>query len=353
MLQTPNKQKTCLLKYISVCLMMSFFALETWSQNKPILSIELPTDVRTATILHSGKEFLAGTSSLEHGIYRIDAQTGEITRQYKQTSDLCNIAITQDDKLAMSGTMSHSAFVFDLESGETINAFWTYGNGPTEPSFPAKAVCFSPDEKYAVTADYHGKLRRWDLETGKLVQEVVFPHNDPTYVTYLPNGYEVMTTTYYPYIWNLKTNEVRQYPEIESWYPPSLVGNKLLFYLGKTMQLWDTESWALLKEYDSSEYTTKSVALSPVGDNILVGGAIGSTTNKGYDRRIIKTDTGVLARTYQVRSGASLGSPESEDRVVRFFPDGKKFLTVNGNTVHIWDIKDLTSAVHGSEAIKP
>ncbi len=304
-------------------------------------------------LLHSGKEFLAGTSSLEHGIFRIDAQTGEITRQYQHTSDLCNIAITQDDKWAMSGTMHHSAFVFDLESGETIYGFWTFGNSTTEPSFPATAVCFSPDDKYAITADYFGLIRLWDLKTGDKLKEIEVGGNEPVFISYLPSGYEVLISSWLPYIWNLKTNEVRQFPETDSYCIPSLVGNKILFYLGKKIQLWDTESWTLLKEYEADD-PTKSIALSPVGDNIVVGGAvIDNPIHEGYDRRIIKTDTGVLARTYQVRSGASLGSSESEDRVVRFFPDGKKFLTVNGNTVHIWDITDLTSVVQGSESIKP
>lgn len=48
---------------------------------------------------------------------------------------------------------------------------------------------------------------------------------------------------------------------------------------------------------------------------------------------------------YPVDINAGKNEPTSTEERIGFFPDGKRFWTVNGTKVHFWDISDLTSSV--------
>ena len=114
---------------------------------------------------------------------------------------------------------------------------------------------------------------------------------------------------------------------------------------GGLLSFIDLQSDKIIRQLPENIIDTQAVDLSYTGDLMVVGG-------NPANRKIYYTNSPEAVRIYPYDKN-NVNTPDSPDAMVKFFPDGKRFLTVNGDTVYIWDISDLASRVKESENLHP
>jgi len=116
-----------------------------------------------------------------------------------------------------------------------------------------------------------------------------------------------------------------------------------------TVMVIDVQTGEVIRDFNFGR-TPKAAALSPDGKIAVIGGA-----GPEHPRLVLNVDTGEVLRSYPVTSNED-DHPASKDAIIAFSPDGKRFVTVNGDSqhhylhaLHFWDISDLVTAVEDAE----
>ena len=71
-----------------------------------------------------------------------------------------SVAISQNGKLALTGSEDHTSKLWDVETGREIRTFIGH-------SASVLTVAFSPDGKLALTGGRDNTAKLWDIETGR------------------------------------------------------------------------------------------------------------------------------------------------------------------------------------------
>lgn len=95
-----------------------------------------------------------------------DLANGMLSKTFEGHADLVNsIAISNNNKLLLSGSNDKTARIWDLTTGKPIRAL-------PVACWKVTSVAFSDDSKYAATGCNDGSLKIWEVETGKLIAQV-------------------------------------------------------------------------------------------------------------------------------------------------------------------------------------
>jgi len=284
--------------------------------------------------------------------------------------------------------------VWDVQSGAEV------ATGGEHPSIPAAA--FSPDAEYFVTGDKFGWLKVYETQTGEKTFEAFLRSTDTnyrgippgiwavafspqgdriaakrgcdlvvydltlkeeiarlhtrrlsTYVAFFPDGRRVFGRDIrrgldgYDHntgiVWNFTTGEVVYFQgglatlvdegrevitTTSDWDGSNRVGT----YVASR---WDANTREL--KSTSPEFITSDggISFSPSGDMVFVKEE-GKTVGK-----LVDLQTGASLRRFDPPGDGEIG-------MSCFSPDGKRLVTVSGDTAYLWDISDLVTAVENA-----
>ncbi|HOL96570.1 MAG TPA: hypothetical protein PLH79_19680 [bacterium] len=336
--------------FLLTTIIISIFPLTGIVEEMPLVSIVGPDDARflSVDISSDGQRIVTGSTERSE-IW--DAVSGQKILEYNGISTVSTIAFSPDGKYVLSGGIPYLAKLWDSTTGETLREF----RSPTPVTKPfglgdMTQVAFTSDGKKVITLDLWGEFQVWDILEGKEyinLQKTIF-RSGRQFVP-LKKSNEILV----PYndeleIWNIDeitiTKRIKGYSPIPSHNRDIILYNSLTAYT-----VYNLAKDEIIYEIPFSEVPYSTVkAVSPNGMMVIFGGLL--ITNG--DRKIFVSDSKTPARVLPVKTDSE-NSPHQVDRVVKIFPDGKKYLTMNGNAVHIWDISDLTAGVKESENLQP
>lgn len=96
-----------------------------------------------------------------------DPASGELLSRMDVAAEIpLRLSCSRQRPLALLGTRGSGALLLDVEVGEVRHQLEHDGN-------TVRVGLIAPDGRHAVTADRNGRLRRFDVATGELLQEVV------------------------------------------------------------------------------------------------------------------------------------------------------------------------------------
>jgi len=193
------------------------------------------------------------------------------------------------------------------------------------------SVMFSPDGNYILSRQYNTKtIVVWDIYNSRILFEI---NSLPTTSSALfsPNGKYVILESYKTtQFFDAKSGE-----HVISFKAPKLMDSTVVSPGGryiildnpydKCLELTDIVSNSIIKTFQiPNMYFVKSVAFSPCGDNILIGGTTGAL-------KLLDVNTGKEMRGFEGHDGLI--------KSVAFSPDGKYILSgCSKNIIKLWDI---------------
>mgnify|MGYP001055811293 FL=1 len=337
-----------LITWTIVCI--PIFPLSGITEEMPLVSIIGPDDAwfLSVDISPDGKRIATGAT--ERSMIW-DAVSGQKILEYNGISTVSTIAFSPDGKYVLSGGIPYLAKLWDSTTGETLREF----RSPTPVTKPfglgdMTQVAFTTDGKKVITEDLFGEFQVWDVDTGKEYRNLyysILPHGrgfiplKNSNGVLVPNNDELV-------IWNF--DEFVIIKRLEGYVPVPSYNRDIILYNSPTAYtVYNLAKDEILFEipYSIVSYSTVK-AVSPNGKIVIFGGLL----VKNGDRKIFVSDSKNPVRVLPLKTD-SRDAPHNVDRLVKIFPDGKKYLTLNGNAVHIWDISDLAAGVKGSENLQP
>jgi WD40 repeat protein len=267
-----------------------------------------------------GKTILTGSTDETARLW--DAVTGQTLFTLTGHSGWVNsVAFSPDGKLVATGSDDKTVRLWDATNGQLLTTLSGFTDG-------VGSVAFSPDSKTVLTGSNDKTARLWDTTSGKQLQS-------------LPHSYEVQTVAFAP---NGKT-----------FFTSDL----------DTVKIWDASTFKLLKTTDKYPSYIVSMAVSPDGKTLLIGGGdnnaalwdvatgqtlftftghkgiVGSVAFSPDGQTVVTGSDDKTARLWDAASGQliqTLTGHLDSVRGVAFSPDGKTVLTGSfDTTARLWD----------------
>lgn len=171
-------------------------------------------------------------------------------------------------------------------------------------------VAFHPGGKLLASAGAEGKIRLWDVETGRVVREL-FPRGrvvtGPSDLTPQPRRIE----------WLAFSPDGRMLAEVAANGP-----------LRSTVRLWSPEDGSEIRELGSGGEGVRCLAFTP--DGKLVATNVREGRAWRYKITLREVDTGRVAAELDEKGFAPV--------LVAISPDGKRLASAGGRSIHIWDL---------------
>lgn len=155
------------------------WSLET---DSPLITYEQP--INTIDVSPDGR-YLAASIDInqvtDFTIYLLDADTGEVIREFEGHTDSVNfMSFSRDGTRLVSGSYDMTARTWDVVTGQPLVTLVGHDG-------LVSGVTFSPDGKMIMTTSSDSTIRLWDAETGEelrvLAQDVTAP-----YAEFSPDG---------------------------------------------------------------------------------------------------------------------------------------------------------------------
>jgi WD40 repeat protein/serine/threonine protein kinase len=203
------------------------------------------------------------------------------------------------------------------------------------PGHKLDRVAISPDGRFALSADYDGTVRYWDLAQGAELRAIPAHKGAVRYVAFSPDGKQALSCgeDKLACLWDLETGGlVRKFERHKDkvWCAVFAPDGKHIFTSAHnddpTARLWDAGTGELVREYKGHTKAINALAVSPDGKRLLTA---------GWDATL---------RVWDVDSAQQLHSfkaPAQNVSTVAFFPDGRRAVAGSGPKVKVYDVIDF------------
>lgn len=175
---------------------------------------------------------------------------------------------------------------------------------------PVKHLAFHPDGKLLVSAGTEGKIRLWNLETGRLVRQIY------------PRGKTVED--------RIVAAPTRRRIESIAFSPDGkMIGEAAAeTTLATSLRLWDPEDGEEIRLLAHDVQNMRCLAFTP--DGKLIATNMRDPSKWGHKIVLRDLETGkIVAELREDRLAASL---------IAFSADGKKLASAGARKIHIWDL---------------
>ncbi|KAL5503719.1 hypothetical protein ACEPAH_7790 [Sanghuangporus vaninii] len=327
------------------------------------ISQSAPHIYLSAISLWKGESLIADRYSKSHPIVKVDRlgirTAGQCIKVLQgHTDDVNSVAVSADGERIASGADDATVRVWSAFSGELIA-------GPFKADKAVRSVSFSPDNEQVVSGSIGGMIHVWDVDTDSPVSVLKAGHSSVASVAFSQDGRRVISvsggkvfcfengelvsvqfeddmdvefskvTPDGKYvlgskdriigIWDTGTGERVAAPINvgKVWSMAVSPDGKLLATVSYGgICIWNVDSGELVIEL--SYLGVESVGFSPDGKHVVVGGK--------------------SIAIFNVDSGQRIWSQEDTSDItsVIFTPDGKRVISVDDNTIRIWDVGGST-----------
>ena len=191
------------------------------------------------------------------------------------------MSLSQDDRLAVSGTGDTAISIWDMSSGVLKRRLEGH-------SADVKSVSFSPDGRGVVSGSADASVRIWDASSGAVLHILRGHSGDVNSVSFSPDSSIVVSGSF-----------------------------------DNTIRVWEASSGALICCLEGHTACVRSVAFSPDGSNIASG-------SDDRSIRVWDVSSGALLRLFKGHCG--------EVYSVWFSPDGSKVVSGSfDKSIIVWD----------------
>lgn len=344
-------------KYCIYLLLFYITITPSYGQHQPENTIVLNPDeglgIRSIDISKNGNYFATGS----HIPILWNSNTGEKIREYDGHNEIISnndspvidsISISFDNKYIISGDRFINIVVHDIYTGEVISRMKSTNNITSGGIF--NNITISTDNRFIISATESGEIEIWNLMNGSLIKKLRNRGHLSSFVL-LPDDKHILIAIGAIILIDIDTdNNIHQFPGSRPFVSDD----------GKTLQVSEGNQFDgyEIVYYDLQTYEKirdiplginsfpRAVDMSPDAKNFLMGSRIQQNGSTNIINRVLfDSITPGSIRSYTARANADSNSFESEDQIIKYFPNGRKFLTVNGNSVHIWDISDVVTRV--------
>jgi WD40 repeat protein len=254
-----------------------------------------------------------------------DLDTGRALRTLEgHSEEVSGAAVTPDGKRAVSASWDYTLKVWDLETGRslrTLEGHRSYVLG----------VEVTADGKRAVTASQDQTLKVWDLDTGRALHTLA-DHSGPVYgVAVTADGKRAVSASGDSTlkVWDLETGHaLRTLRGHSNWVTGVAVtpdGKRAVSASGdNTLKVWDLETGHALRTLEGHSDTVRGVAVTADGEHAV--SASDDKTLKVWD-----LETGCVLLTLQGHSASVHG--------VALTANGRRAVSASADkTLKVWDL---------------
>jgi WD40 repeat protein/serine/threonine protein kinase len=270
----------------------------------------------TVAFAHNGK--LVATGSDDKTARLWDAATGEELRRFEgHQGSIYGIAFSADDAYLLTAGYDRLGLLWDVQTGAILNRFvghqgslysgvispdsqwvlttsldttarlWPSGLAPNPHNFrhtsSVVSLTLSHNGRQLATGTSTGRVALWDTVTGAKLREFTEHQYAVESVDFSPDGHFLASAAddNTVRIWDLQTGEnpvtiTRASEASIVWAVRFTPDGKALLTAGDDgLQLWDAQTGALLREFNTGE-TFYSVTLAPDGQTLL------AVSDRGY-----------------------------------------------------------------------
>jgi WD40 repeat protein len=249
-----------------------------------------------------------------------------------------SVAFSPDGKMIASGSHDGKVRLWDIGSGRLIHSFAEHG-------YIVYSVAFNPDGKTLASASGDRTIKLWNVGARKFIRSfdlgndgrdgfcaVAFSPDGKTLASASWKGLSSLLT-----LWNVNTGRpIRSFEDRNEWcgsvaFSPDgkMIASSTS---GKIIKLREARTGNLIHSFAGHQNTVRSVAFSPDGKTLASG---------GKDDEVILWDVGAgnFIRSFDAKSIYA----------VAFSPDGNKLAGGSGDgTVKLWDV-GAGSLIHSFE----
>ncbi|QDT44933.1 Serine/threonine-protein kinase pkn1 [Gimesia alba] len=295
----------------------------------PILNLEGDEGFRISCLAVSpnGKQVIAGTHS--RALLVFDIATGKLSKTFLGHSHtVTQIAFLPDGKHFISGSYDDTLKLWSLENESPVLT-------PQAHSREVNHVVISSDGKQAVSAA-QGELKVWDLQKGKLQNNLKAPLHSNNWISYLPDERFIISGSSASFHgWDIDTGA-----EIHDFKAKNHMGDVAVSPDGsrgittsedirtqsKKLTIWDLTKRKLLRTMFAHKKSIASLAISADGKRLFSGSL--------NEFKVWDLESGELLHTYE--------EPMGLVRHLKLTSDGKYALTSGvvdkQHAILVWDL---------------
>jgi len=229
----------------------------------------------------NGSQLLTGSGDRTAHLY--DANTGELIKEFKGHRDLVwDVGFSHDETKIVTSSSDGSVRVWDIETGAQLT--YIYLSDDRKKISTGYTVKFSPNDLYLFIGNTQGKLERWEIGTGKKVQEFVGHTNVSMDFEFFDNGKKLASVGWDNSVrtWDMGSGfQIRKFDAHQDPVHAVAIStnNSWMATAGtdRIAILWDINSGKLLKKFVGHKSIISAVQFSPDNKHLITGSIDGIT----------------------------------------------------------------------------
>ncbi|KAG2338249.1 WD40 repeat-like protein [Suillus weaverae] len=294
----------------------------------PVPTMSSPTNKKQKMSAVAPCQTMRGHTDWVRGVVHLPRRQHIITCEdwRDERAGVYNMALSPNGKTVVSGNGDGKVRLWDVETGKVV-AKWT---GHTES---VSSVCWSAGGKRVLSGSEDGTARVWDVKTGETILEIKTGHEHMFAVIYSPDNTQMATAGYNENavkIWDAKTGGLiatLKHDSIVESLAWTSDREKLISGSYGPIRIFDTTTWQQIVILEGHEGFVNTITLSQ--NNRLLASVSRDETVRLWD---LDTNLPVglpLHYKYKLQSAA-------------FSVDGKVLATgCRDKNVYVWDIHDI------------